>query len=196
MVSVILTVGSTSPLSIHILRDQYCPSLVICTTSFHHQEDRTMDGEQANRNLQTAVDAMILSLEQNRMRPMQKKTYLAMAACYDSKNSSPQQINACLQNCSQAVQLSQQVIQNEMNQFQNRLQRCAADCDDSIRDKFPDLSDQSKMDKAQGQMNSCLNTCAGEKGLFSTVDIVFSSFSIFILVRKITEQRCCENNLR
>ena len=121
-----------------------------------------MDGEQFNRNLKQAVDVMLQSVDANKMRPMHKKTYMAMVACFDSETASAEQIDSCLQNSSQGVKISQQIIQQEMNQFQSRLQRCAADCEDSVRDRNPDLNDQSKMDKAQGQMNSCMSTCAGK----------------------------------
>ena len=124
-----------------------------------------MDGEQLNRKLQAAVDAMLQSIDANKMRPMQKKTYLAMAACFDSKTASTQQIESCLNSSSHSVKVSQQIIQQEMNQFQGRLQRCAADCEDSVRDKNPNLSDQASIERAQGQMTTCMSSCVGENNL-------------------------------
>lgn len=121
-----------------------------------------MEGELLNRKLQSAVDVMLQSVDANKMRPMQKKTYLAMAACFDNKNASSAQIDACVANSSQSVKISQQIVQQEMNQFQGRLQRCAADCEDSVRDRNPNLEDQSTVDRAQGQMNSCMSICVGK----------------------------------
>ena len=121
-----------------------------------------MDSELLNRKLQSAVDAMLSSIDENKIRPIQKKTYLAMAACYDNKNASSQQIEACIANNSQNVKICGQIVQQEMNQFQGRIQRCGADCEDSVRDRFTNLQDQSVMDKAQGQMNSCMSVCIGE----------------------------------
>ena len=122
------------------------------------------------RKLQSAVDVMLQSIDANKMRPMQKKTYLAMAACFDSKNATSQQIEACVGNSSHAVKVSQQIIQGEMNQFQGRLQRCGADCQDSVRDQNPNMDDQSKVDRAQGQMNSCMSSCVGEKSIYQDTE--------------------------
>lgn len=121
-----------------------------------------MDGEQLNRKLQSAVDTMLQSVDANKMRPMQKKTYLAMAACFDNKSASSQQIESCLNSSSHSVKVSQQIIQQEMNQFQSRLQRCAADCEDSVRDRNPNMNDQASVDKMQGQMVTCMSSCVGE----------------------------------
>ena len=121
-----------------------------------------MDGEQLNRKLQSAVDDTIKSIEIGKMRPMQKKTYLAMAACFNNINSSSQQIESCMEASSRGVKISQQIIQNEMNQFQARLQRCVADCEDTVRDQNPNLTDPTKVERAQGQMNVCMGSCVGD----------------------------------
>ena len=134
-----------------------------------------MDGEQLNRKLQTAVDTMLQSIDANKMRPMQKKTYLAMAACFDNKTASSQQIESCLNSSSHGVKVSQQIIQQEMNQFQSRLQRCAADCEDSVRDKNPNLSDQASVDRAQGQMTSCMSICVGESSFLVFARLHFNN---------------------
>lgn len=83
-----------------------------------------------------------------------------MAACFDNKNATTAQIDACLANSSRFVQASQQVIQSEMNQFQNRLQRCVMDCEDAARDKFPNLEkNPGQLDKAQAHMLSGMSSC-------------------------------------
>jgi hypothetical protein len=134
-----------------------------------------MDGEQLNRKLQAAVDTMLQSIDANKMRPMQKKTYLAMAACFDNKTASSQQIESCLNSSSHSVKVSQQIIQQEMNQFQSRLQRCGADCEDSVRDKNPNLSDQASVDRAQGQMTSCMSTCVGKSSFLVHARLYFDN---------------------
>ena len=59
------------------------------------------------------------------------------------------------------MKVVQQIVQNEMNQFQNRVQRCAMDCSDAIQDEYPNLSSTSpSVAKAQQKLNSCMNTCA------------------------------------
>ena len=119
-----------------------------------------MSADQLQRKLQDAVDAMLEAVDKERMRPMQKATYLKMAACFDSRTATSAQIENCMQNSSQRVQISQQIIQQEMNAFQGRLQRCMADCEDAVRDKFPNLgSNQSQYDQAQSQLLTGMSSC-------------------------------------
>ena len=119
-----------------------------------------MNGDQLQKKLQGAIDIMLKTIDAERMRPLQKKTYLEMAACFDNKTASGSQIEGCLQNSSLAVSGCQQVIQNEMNLFQNRLQRCIADCEDNVRDKFPNFeTNQSQTEKAQNLLMSGMSVC-------------------------------------
>ena len=110
------------------------------------------------RKLQDAVDAMLETLDKERIRPLQKSTYLKMAACFDSKTATAPQIENCIHNSSSKVQVSQQIIHQEMNAFQNRLQRCIAECEDTVRDKFPQLN-ESQRDQAQIQLMSGMSSC-------------------------------------
>jgi Eukaryotic protein of unknown function (DUF842) len=73
-----------------------------------------------------------------------------MAACFDNKNATTAQIDACLANSSRFVQASQQV----------RLQRCVMDCEDAVRDRYPNLDkNPGQLDKAQAQMLSGMSSC-------------------------------------
>jgi hypothetical protein len=77
-----------------------------------------MEGEQLQRKLQGAVDTMLQTIEVNKIRPLQKKAYLAMASCFDNKKSTSQQIQSCQENSQRAAQMSQNIIQQEMQVFQ------------------------------------------------------------------------------
>ena len=68
---------------------------------------------------------MVDEIEVSRMRPMQKKAYLGMAACFDVRGASSQQIQQCVQSQDALLQSCSQIIQAEMNDFQGRLQRCS-----------------------------------------------------------------------
>ena len=118
-----------------------------------------MSADSLQRKLQDAVDVMLDSIDKDRMRPLQKSTYLKMAACFDSRSATSPQIENCIHNSSAKVQMSQQIIQQEMNSFQSRLQRCMADCEDSVRDKFPNITSEQQQSQAQGQLISGMSQC-------------------------------------
>jgi hypothetical protein len=134
---------------------------------------RKMADNQLQLKLQGAVDVMMNTLDIKRLRPMQKKAYLEMAACYDTKtfgkDSTGEQIQSCVQNSQRPIQMSQQIVQQEFNNFQQRIQRCGASCEDSVRDGNQNLEDQSQVDKAQGQMTACMSTCVGKRETLSIV---------------------------
>ena len=56
--------------------------------------------------------------------------------------------------------IAQKVIQNEMNDFQSRLQRCSMSCQDGLKDKFGPLeNNSSKIPAAERHLMSCMSSC-------------------------------------
>mgnify|MGYP006119677029 FL=1 len=119
-----------------------------------------MDPSGINNMLQAAVDGMLARINVKKIRPIQKQTYLNMAKCFDMTND--QQIEQCTNNESVGVKVAQQIVQAEMGQFSNRVQRCMQDCEDSTRDQLgsADLSDPKTQDKAASMMTKCAKVCA------------------------------------
>lgn len=132
-------------------------------TTYHVERLITMDAESAElqRKLQGAVDNMLDSIDKQRMRPIQKKAYLCSAGCFDSKTSSQQQLQNCIDQCTSPVQHSQNVIQNEMQMFQDRLKRCADECQsDANMSITPEVrTNPSLMDSVQKKTMKCLSVC-------------------------------------
>lgn len=116
-----------------------------------------MSTEQDLQNrMQKAVDDMMDRIGKSHLRPMTKNAYLKMASCYDFSSNST--IDSCVQNAAQPLQVSQQMVQREMQSLQNRLQRCSMDCSDSVQDSF-DLSNPKDRDAAQKKLLSCNTAC-------------------------------------
>ena len=84
-----------------------------------------------------------------------------MADCYSSKTSTSKEIESCLQGCSKPVSTIQNIVQNEMNGFQNRLERCSLSCQDEVNDKFRnlDLNNSTNSLAANKLMLSCSSSC-------------------------------------
>ena len=84
------------------------------------------------RELQSKLEAMLSSVEDERLRPMRKQGFLAMAKCCDL--SDPTAYQQCLQKAQLPEQRASQVVQTELNDFQGRLQRAIATCQDDVKD--------------------------------------------------------------
>ena len=83
-----------------------------------------------------------------------------MAECYNNKNASAQQVEQCAHNCAGPLQQVQAIVQNELNQFQNRIGRCTQQCQDEINDKFQGAENNAQTHaKAEQMMLTCANSC-------------------------------------
>ena len=91
------------------------------------------------RELQSKLEAMLASVEDERLRPMRKQGFLAMAKCCDL--SDPTAYQQCLQKAQLPEQRASQVVQGELNDFQGRLQRAIATCQDDVKDGSRAASD-------------------------------------------------------
>jgi hypothetical protein len=94
-----------------------------------------MDAQRLQLRLQEAVNNMVADLQKTKIRSLQKNAFLAMAECYSDTRASQQQIDQCISVQEQLMQAVHQTIGNEMNSFQNRLQRCSMACQDDVKDK-------------------------------------------------------------
>lgn len=95
------------------------------------------------------------------MRPIQAQTHRQIADCYSNKTASAHEVEHCANNCTVPLKNIQNVVQNEMNQFQEKLTRCTMVCQDQVGEKFNlngNLSDRDR-DAAQKLMGSCVNGC-------------------------------------
>lgn len=114
--------------------------------------------------LQAAVTASMDRLDRSYIRKLSKKAYTCMANCHDNSSYSSGDIQNCVSACSIGLQEVNQLIGNELNYFQNRLQRCQAGCEDEVRDtqskvgggKPPDAAAQTKL---QAQYDKCVGKC-------------------------------------
>jgi hypothetical protein len=85
---------------------------------------------------------------------------MKIAECYNNKTATADEVEACANRCSVPVQNIQIIIQNEMNSFQSRVNRCAQDCSDTVNDEFRDSpNNASTQEAAQKKMHSCAQVC-------------------------------------
>nr|XP_053657473.1 protein FAM136A-like isoform X2 [Cherax quadricarinatus] len=78
--------------------------------------------------------------------------HLCAAVCCEKTENSVDQVHRCIESCSTPLTQAQSFVQNELSQFQERLQRCVMTCQDRVRDQV--TADTSE---AQGWRLGALN---------------------------------------
>lgn len=113
----------------------------------------------SQRRLEQAVDATLNSIYRQSVNPLRKDAYLKMSKCFDLNDQ--KDIDQCVQKCNYTVEYAQEVIQREMNVFQERLQRCSYICQDEATDYLDSFPTQSASlrQKAEEKMSKCIDSC-------------------------------------
>ena len=78
--------------------------------------------EDAQRQLQKAVETMMDTIHRSKLAPLAKNAYLNMSKCYD-QGLNDRQSQECVHSHARYMEAIQSMMQNELNQLQNRLQR-------------------------------------------------------------------------
>ena len=113
------------------------------------------------RDLQNDVEKLQEDLVDKVFRHVMKDSFSCAAKC--CINASGKKRNSCTENCMQKMPVMQNIVKNEMQTFQQRLQRCQMNCNEEIQDRVPvgdmsKLSDSAK-EELQQQMMDCANSC-------------------------------------
>ncbi|GBG69075.1 hypothetical protein CBR_g3774 [Chara braunii] len=118
----------------------------------------------ANR-VRDAIEALIADVDRSVMRPQQKQAYKCCYDCCDNDKLTGDQLQQCIQNCTITVQTTEEIVNRELSQFQERLQRCANLCQERARDEMPigDSVSSGVRAKLQESMDSCIDKCAEEQ---------------------------------
>ena len=115
--------------------------------------------QEAQGKVQRAVDEMLDQLERTELRPILRQAYLNCAKCLDDTTATKDQLSNCQAAAFHPPQQIQQTISNEMNNFQNRLSRCAQQCQDEARDNLTIDSTPQQSALLQMQMDGCVSKC-------------------------------------
>ena len=101
--------------------------------------------DQVQNRVQSAVTGLLEKLDQEYLRKMQGDMYRCNAKCCDDAAMPMHQVQRCLETCNAPLTSSQKYVEEEINHFQNRLQRCAYQCQDQVRDKVtPSTTEQER----------------------------------------------------
>ena len=110
-----------------------------------------MSTQQLQAKLQAKTEEMVQEIDTKHLRPLRKQGYLDMAKCCDAPLGR-EAFQACLQRAQVPQQAAEQFVQNELQEFQERLQRTAMACQDEVRDRGV-----TNPDRATAQFERCIS---------------------------------------
>jgi len=105
------------------------------------------------------VERSIEKLEREQLRGLQAKSHFCAAQCCENLTSSKDEVQQCMNNCFVPIQQIQEYLGKELTGFQDRLGRCAQQCQDKIQDNVDPNTTQSELTKYQAQLDSCIDQC-------------------------------------
>lgn len=116
------------------------------------------DPQQAIEKLSSDVTSMMDRLDVKFLRPMQRDVHLGVAECFNNPSWSRNQVETCANNKMQKLQHANTIISNEVQAFQQRIQRCMQACDDEV-DPYSDRRNDGGLNPAK---ESCMKNCVSK----------------------------------
>ncbi|XP_060574493.1 protein FAM136A-like [Ruditapes philippinarum] len=118
--------------------------------------------EEISDRVQKATTKIFTELDRDLIRQMQGDMHRCSAKCCDVKTSGLDDVQRCVENCSIPLTQAQNFMQQEVENFQDRLNRCAKDCQDKLRDNLPSTPAESQMVQFRKELESCVSSCADD----------------------------------
>ncbi|CAH8497073.1 unnamed protein product [Heterobilharzia americana] len=82
---------------------------------------------------------------------------------YLRKNTDPDapvtEVQRCIERCEAPLSHAHELMQSEVTTFQTRIQQCAAECSNQVRDKLSLNATDSQLKKAQQEVLICSQKC-------------------------------------
>ncbi|KAL3768783.1 hypothetical protein ACHAWU_006884 [Discostella pseudostelligera] len=115
---------------------------------------------QLTAKIEGDLTSLVDEIERSKLRPMGRSMYSCIVSCYDKagKNCAKEQIEQCSQQCQIPYQQAGAATQQEIANFQNRLNRSIMQCNDDAQGMVtPDMQhDARKMKKVEDSMLKCI----------------------------------------
>ncbi|KAL1377715.1 hypothetical protein pipiens_016072 [Culex pipiens pipiens] len=136
--------------------------------------------EQQKQRIELELSQRVDDLDRTILRKMQAEMHECAARCCHDSGSSMDAVQRCVENCSGPVMRAQQHVEKELGGFNNRLQRCVMDCNDTIKDKMGANPSESDISKYTGMFERCAIKCVDKHvdllpGLFKSIQQTIAS---------------------
>lgn len=113
----------------------------------------------AESKIQSAFSDLVEDIDRNKMRNIQHEMHLCAAQCCSNKAFNSEATHKCIENCSVPLRNSQNIMTNELNELQGRIQRCIQSCTDKAKDKFMNDNSENKVQMYQAELTDCASAC-------------------------------------
>jgi Eukaryotic protein of unknown function (DUF842) len=114
-----------------------------------------------NAKMEREASIVLDDIERNYMRKIARGSFACAVKCYDKagKNGPAEALDHCARNCQVPYQQAGAMVQNEVGQFQNRLNRNMTECQERARDKItPGMdNDPSKIAALEQDLLKCMS---------------------------------------
>ncbi|XP_055529265.1 protein FAM136A [Wyeomyia smithii] len=136
--------------------------------------------EQQKQRIELELSQRVDELDRTILRKMQAEMHECAARCCRDTAASMDSVQRCVENCSTPVQRAQQHVEKELGSFNNRLQRCVMDCNDSVKDKMGPTPTDDDISKFTAMFERCAIKCVDKHvdilpGLFKSMHQVLGS---------------------
>ncbi|KAK8753038.1 hypothetical protein OTU49_002201 [Cherax quadricarinatus] len=118
--------------------------------------------EQAQVRIQEAMTALVDDLDKTYLRGIQRAMHLCAAVCCEKTENSVDQVHRCIESCSTPLTQAQSFVQNELSQFQERLQRCVMTCQDRVRDQVTADTSEAQVSVYKAEFEGCAMQCVDD----------------------------------
>ncbi|XP_055609538.1 protein FAM136A [Uranotaenia lowii] len=136
--------------------------------------------EQQKQRIELELSQRVDDLDRTILRKMQAEMHECAAKCCRDIGSSMDSVQRCVEHCSVPVQRAQQHVEQELGNFNNRLQRCVMDCNDTVKDKMGPKPSEDDISKYTGIFERCAIKCVDKHvellpGLFKSMHQVLGN---------------------
>jgi len=118
--------------------------------------------ENAQNKIQEAMTKLVDDLDRTYLRNMQRSMHLCAADCCSKSETSVDATHRCIENCSTPLTQAQTYVQNELSQFQERLQRCVMVCQDRVRDQVTNNTSETQVNQYKAEFEVCAMQCVDD----------------------------------
>ncbi|KAJ8912840.1 hypothetical protein NQ315_007971 [Exocentrus adspersus] len=119
--------------------------------------------EQQRQRIEQEMTKMINDLDVGFLRKMQADMHRCAANCCENKEASLERVQRCVEKCSVKINWAQSYVQTELEQLQNKLQRCIMDCNDDVRVKLGPNPSEADVEKFTTVFENCAKGCVDKQ---------------------------------
>jgi len=123
--------------------------------------DLQAKANQLNARMEGEAKIALDDIERSLLRPIARSAYACVVKCYDDagQKGPAEAIDHCSRQCQAPYQMSNNIVQQEIGQFQNRLSRAMMQCNDEASAMMTPAvqKDARKMRKVEDKIISCIS---------------------------------------